>query len=200
MSSSNSRRKLTLAAVALMSASALAFGALAWSETKQDFGKWGVDLTSRDLKVKPGDSFFNYASGSYLARTEIPADQSSTGAGRDVFNLTQEELRTLIESSASGASDPTAAQIGGMYKSFMDEAGIEATNAKPLMADLAAYDPEAALALVQRISRLVLQLLDGVFMSLQIERDQVSAQALVAEAADLAERELSLGVGRLPRA
>src|SRR5262249_19729425 len=70
--------------------------------------------------------------------TEIPADQPSTGAGRDVFNLTQEELRTLIEASAANPSDATAAQIGGLYKSFMDEAGIEATDTKPLMADIAA--------------------------------------------------------------
>jgi putative endopeptidase len=133
-----SRRKLTLVAATFLSASALTYGAIAWSDTKQDFGPWGVDLTSRDLNVKPGDNFFNYASGSYLARTEIPADQSNTGAGRDVFNLTQEELRTLIEQSASGASDPTSAQIGGLYRSFMDEAGVEVADTKALMADLAA--------------------------------------------------------------
>src|SRR6185295_3155929 len=95
-------------------------------------------LTSRDLKVKPGDNFFNYASGSYLARTEIPADQSNTGAGRDVFNLTQDQLRTMIETSAASPSDATAAQIGALYKSFMDEAGVEALDAKPLAGDLAA--------------------------------------------------------------
>ena len=138
MSSSISRRRVTFVAGALMSVSALAFTAIAWSETKQSFGTWGVDLTSRDLKVKPGDNFNNYASGAYLARTEIPADQSNTGAGRDVFNLTQDQLRTLIEASAANPSDATAAQIGALYKSFMDEAGVEALDAKPLAGDLAA--------------------------------------------------------------
>jgi putative endopeptidase len=127
-----------LATAALASASLIAFGAVAWSETKQNFGAWGVDLTARDLKVKPGDSFFDYATGAYMARTPIPADQPSTGAGRDVYNLTQDQLRTLIEQSVANPRDATAAQIGALYKSFMDEARIEAFDAKPLAADLAA--------------------------------------------------------------
>ena len=133
-----SRRAALLAAAALMSASALALTTTAWSDSQQTFGTWGVDLTSRDLNVRPGNDFFAHSNGSYLARTEIPADQSNTGAGRDLINLTQEQLRTLIEQSASNPRDATAAQIGGLYKSFMDEARIESLDAKPLAADLAA--------------------------------------------------------------
>ena len=55
-----------------------------------------------------------------------------------MFNLTQEQLRTLIEKSAANAASPTAAQIGNLYKSFMDEGGVEALDAKPLAQDLAA--------------------------------------------------------------
>jgi putative endopeptidase len=106
--------------------------------TGKAFGAWGVDLTSRDMRTKAGDDFFVYANGSWLAKTEIPSDQSSTSAGRDVFNLTQDQLRELIEASAAKPSTPTSAQIGGLYQSFMDEAGVEALDAKPLASDLAA--------------------------------------------------------------
>ena len=105
---------------------------------QQNFGPWGVDLTARDQKVKPGDDFFEYANGGWLARTPIPPDQASASAGRDIFNLTQEQLRALIETSAAKPTTPTAAQIGGLYKSFMDEAAVEALDAKPLAKDLAA--------------------------------------------------------------
>jgi putative endopeptidase len=138
MTAATSRRKAVRATGTLISVFSVAFGAVAWSETKQTFGAWGFDLTSRDLKVKPGDSFFHYANGSYLARTEIPADQPNTGAGRDVYNLTQDELRTLIEASAANPSGATAAQVGGLYKSFMDEATVEALDAKPLAGELRA--------------------------------------------------------------
>jgi putative endopeptidase len=107
---------------------------------RPNFGAWGVDLTARDLTVKPGDDFFTYANGSWLARTEIPGDQASASTGRDIYNLTQEQLRDLIEASAAKAATPTAAQVGGLYKSFMDEAAVESLDAKPLGADLAAID------------------------------------------------------------
>ena len=29
-------------------------------------GKWGVDLSSMDKSVKPGDNFFNYVNGGWL--------------------------------------------------------------------------------------------------------------------------------------
>ena len=46
-------------------------------------------------------------------------------------------MRTLIEASAASAGAPTARQIGNLYKSFMDEARVEALDAKPLASDLA---------------------------------------------------------------
>ncbi len=124
---------------ALLAAAAIVSTAIAWSANTQNFGPWGVDLTSRNLSIKPGDDFFGYANGSYLARTEIPADQPNIGAGRDLFNLTQEELRTLIESAAANPGDATAAQIGALYKSFSDEVRVETLDIKPVAADLAAF-------------------------------------------------------------
>ncbi|MEA3033059.1 MAG: putative endopeptidase, partial [Sphingomonadales bacterium] len=64
------------------------------------YDPWGVDLSARDTKVQPGDDFDAYANGAWAARTEIPADQGSAGVGYDVYNLSQEQLRAIIESAA----------------------------------------------------------------------------------------------------
>jgi putative endopeptidase len=101
------------------------------------FGKWGLDLTSEDHAVKPGDDFFSYGDGAWYARTTIPADQASTGVGRMVYNRAQANLRTLIEESARDPKTHTAQQVGGLYKAFMDEARVEALDDKPLRAKLA---------------------------------------------------------------
>lgn len=95
------------------------------------FGSWGVDLTAMDKAVKPGDDFDLYANGAWFARTPIPADQASAGVGYDVFNLTQDQVRALIDNA------PATTQIGAMYRSFVDEAGVEARGDAPLKADLA---------------------------------------------------------------
>ncbi len=125
---------LGLAAVAVAATYAVAIGDDA---RKPNYGAWGVDLTARDASVKPGDDFFAHVNGAWLARTDIPADQPSVSAGRDVNDLTREQLRTLIEASAANASTATARQIGDFYNSFMDEKTVEALDAKPIATDLA---------------------------------------------------------------
>src|SRR5262245_17642653 len=134
------RRTASLAAVlASISAGVLLPASAAWQTSPPPkFGAWGLDLTARAANVKPGDGFFAYTTGNWLARTEIPPDQASASTGRDIVNVTQEQFRQLIEASAANSTTPTAAQIGGLYKSFMDEAAIDALDAKPLTSDLAA--------------------------------------------------------------
>ena len=94
------------------------------------YGTWGVDLAAMDRTVKPGDDFDHYVNGGWARKTEIPADQASTGVGYDVFNRSQAQIRALIETAA-----PTT-PLGGMYRSFMNEAAVEARDDKPLMADI----------------------------------------------------------------
>ena len=75
--------RMIAAAFSLAVASAaLGFGqtpALAAPANKPQIGAWGVDLAGRDLSVKPGDDFFNYANGTWLANTQIPADRTRWG-------------------------------------------------------------------------------------------------------------------------
>ncbi len=101
------------------------------------YGAWGVDLAAGDRAVSPGDDFYRYVNGTWFAKAEIPPDQSSMGSGREVFNRTQVQLRELIETAARDAKTPTAAQIGGLYAAWMDEARLETLDAAPLRADLA---------------------------------------------------------------
>jgi putative endopeptidase len=103
-------------------------------ETTAQYGSWGVDLSTRDLTVKPGDDFQRYASGKWLSSTEIPADQGSTGVGYDTHNRNQERLRAIITSA------PTDSQLGAFYGSWMNEPLIEQLGDKPLKADLARVD------------------------------------------------------------
>ncbi|HEX3948646.1 MAG TPA: M13 family metallopeptidase, partial [Steroidobacteraceae bacterium] len=95
----------------------------------------GVDLGARDLRVRPGDNFFQYALGSWYASTAVPPDQSEVGVDTDVSARVRAQLRTLIEDSAK---TPTATgnQIGELYKSFMNQNHIESLDATPLQADL----------------------------------------------------------------
>jgi putative endopeptidase len=98
---------------------------------KAHLGAWGVDLSARDTSVKPGDDFQKYASGTWLAKTDIPADKPSVGSFYEVFDLTQDQMKDLVTSA------PASSKYGALYKSFMDEARVDQLGITPLKPDLA---------------------------------------------------------------
>ncbi|HVP33116.1 MAG TPA: M13 family metallopeptidase [Steroidobacteraceae bacterium] len=101
-------------------------------------GAFGLDLSARDPRVRPGDDFFAYANGAWYDGFTIPADHSSYGPFNELEERSDERVRAIIEAAA--ASHPAAGtpeqQIGDYYASYMDSARIEANGLAPAAADL----------------------------------------------------------------
>jgi predicted metalloendopeptidase len=87
-----------------------------------------------DRSVAPGDDFFAHANGTWVKRTEIPADRGSFGVGQEVADLTDRRTATLIKAAAASKapSGSDLRKIGDCYTSFMDEKAIEAKGLSPL--------------------------------------------------------------------
>jgi putative endopeptidase len=100
----------------------------------------GLDMSATDPSVRPGDSFFEYSNGGWIARTAIAADKPYITAGQMIRDRTEAQLRTLIEAAAAEAGrEPTSLEgkVGAFYRAFMDEARLEALSARPLGPELA---------------------------------------------------------------
>ena len=70
----------------------------------------GVDISAIDKSVKPGDDFYLYANGSWMKRTEIPADQARWG-GFNILNLeAQTRTRNLIEDQVKNSAPGSEAR------------------------------------------------------------------------------------------
>ncbi len=111
----------------------------------------GLDLAGMDTTVQRGDSFFQYANGTWLKRTEIPADRSSWSSDAVLTELTDRRIAYLIQeiakSDAPAGSDRQ--KIRDYYASFMDTAAIERaglTPLKPALDSIAAIAGRTALA------------------------------------------------------
>ena len=105
------------------------------------FGAWGFDISGTNSAIKPGDDFFEFANGGWLARTPIPADK--TGISIDVLidDLTELQLRKIMEKAAQRAdheSKDVEGKVGAFYRAFMDEDRIEALGSKPVESALTA--------------------------------------------------------------
>ena len=113
------------------------------------FGTWGIDTAGMDRDVSPGADFFGYVSGTWAANTDIPSDKSMYGSFLLLRDLSEARVRGLVEGYAAQGDAATgdAAKVATLYRSFLDEAAIEALGAKPLQPQLdvirAAADKDA---------------------------------------------------------
>ncbi|HEX5378249.1 MAG TPA: M13 family metallopeptidase N-terminal domain-containing protein, partial [Phenylobacterium sp.] len=102
-------------------------------------GPWGFDAAGQDRSASPGQDFFDYANGTYVRNQVIPADRSSYGAFDGLRELSVSRMRAVLEKAAA---DKTATgdtqKIGALYRSFMDEATVEALGARPIAGELEA--------------------------------------------------------------
>src|SRR6476469_3436435 len=62
----------------------------------------GINPAYRNLAVKPGDDFEEYADGGWRKTAEIPSDRSSTGAAFEVFQRAEQRTAELIREIAAG--------------------------------------------------------------------------------------------------
>ena len=112
-----------------------------------------LDIGGMDRSVRPGDDFFLYANGGWIARTEIPADRSSYGRSAMLVEKTQDQLGQIMRDLAASPQKPgsNARKIADFYKSYMDEDKIEALGVAPLapiLAEIAAIKDRKDLARV----------------------------------------------------
>src|SRR4051794_22102415 len=67
------------------------------------YGSWGFDSTAVDPATRPGNDFFEYANGAWLARTEIPPDKPRMTLRVLMTDATEAHLHALLESAAAYA-------------------------------------------------------------------------------------------------
>lgn len=93
----------------------------------------GVELTGMDTSTPAQQDFFQYANGSWLANTQIPADKSTWGSFSLLREQAKEDIHAIVTSlpPAQTASD-SEQTIAYFYQSFMDVERVEQLGMKPL--------------------------------------------------------------------
>jgi len=100
--------------------------------------KSGIDVAGMDTSVRPGDDFFAYVNGKWVAETEMPSDKSRYGTFDILRDESQENVRTIIEMSATGdfAKGSDEQKVGDLYKSYLDMDARNAQGVAPLQPEL----------------------------------------------------------------
>jgi putative endopeptidase len=94
----------------------------------------GLRLPNFDRSVRPQDDFYRFVNGTWLAKTEIPADKNNYGSFVVLQDEAEKNLRAIAEEAAK-ARAPAGSDtqlIGDFYTSYMDEAKAESLGLAPL--------------------------------------------------------------------
>ncbi len=106
-----------------------------------DSASAGISVADMDRSVQPGDDFYRYANGQWLQKTVIPPDRAGVSVFAQLDDISKRRVVALIEDLVKSApTNEGERKIADLYRSYMDEAGIEANGLKPLQAEFAAID------------------------------------------------------------
>src|SRR6516165_10881177 len=105
-----------------------------------------LDLSSIESGVSPGEDFYQYANGGWLARNPIPPEFSIWGGFAELAERNRAILHEILEKTAQADSlakaEPGRNQqkLGDFYASGMDEATINREGSSPLQTELRQID------------------------------------------------------------
>ncbi|MFZ4108311.1 MAG: M13 family metallopeptidase [Candidatus Planktophila sp.] len=123
----------------------------------------GLDFEHIDSSVRIHDDLYRHFNGAWLTSAVIPADRASDGAFITLRDLSEKQVRAIIE-NASGSDE--AKKISDVYSSFMAADVIEAKGFTPILDDLAACDAITNLPdFISTMSALEARGLGGIFGS-----------------------------------
>jgi putative endopeptidase len=128
-----------------------AFTASAASQLYAQPPDTGISIPNMDTAVPPGDNFYLYANGGFIAHTKLPADRASLGVFNGLSDLSFKQTASIIENASKGNAPAGSDErkIADLYRSFMDEAAIESHGLpalKPHLAEIAAIQNPHELA------------------------------------------------------
>ena len=60
----------------------------------------GISMPNMDPSVHPGDNFYLYANGGFIARTKLPADRAAINVFSDLSDLSFKQVASIIADAA----------------------------------------------------------------------------------------------------
>ncbi len=95
----------------------------------------GINVSNMDLKVRPSDSFYRFVNGSWLDKTEIPADKTTWGSFNELRQKTDKDALEILAEAAKNPiykSNTDQGKAINLYKTIMDTVGRNKQGLSPL--------------------------------------------------------------------
>jgi len=98
-----------------------------------------IDPANMDLSVKPGDDFYQYASGTWIKNNPVPAKETRWGSFNELRDFNINAVKSLVEEAAADKTAPAGSvkrRVGDFFAAAMDTVTIEKLGYTPIKGDL----------------------------------------------------------------
>lgn len=112
---------------------------LGLSSSAQINPKKYIDPANMDLSVKPGNDFYQYASGTWIKNNPVPAKETRWGSFNELREFNAQAVKGLVEAAAADKNAKPGSvtkRVGDFYAAAMDSLTIEKLGYTPIKADL----------------------------------------------------------------
>lgn len=105
-------------------------------------GRWSFDASGMDLTVRPGDSLFDHAVGSWAESADFAADEVCVGVNSDIEVNTITAVDLIVAEAVADDAPPgdPSRMIADLYESYVDEDELERRGLDPVRKYLSAVD------------------------------------------------------------
>jgi len=119
---------------------ALGILAASYSSYAQNAPKKFIDPANMDLTVKPGNDFYEYASGTWIRNNPVPAKETRWGSFNELRDFNINAVKSVVEDASADKAAPAGSatkRVGDFYAAAMDSLTIEKLGYTPIKPDLA---------------------------------------------------------------
>lgn len=102
-------------------------------------GSWGVDLADQDHSIRPGDDFFRFQNGAWVARAAPDVRNPFMSYWRDVRRAAPARLKGILDELAQRPDEDAnqaSTKAATLYREYLDEASVETAGLAPLKPEL----------------------------------------------------------------
>jgi putative endopeptidase len=160
------------------------------AQTASKVAEPGINVSYMDKNSKPNDNFFRFVNGSWLDKTEIPADRTSWGSFNELIKKTDKDALTILKEASNNPvykSDTDQGKAVNFFKSIVDTVSRDKQGIAPLKPYLAKIDKVKNIQDLQKLLVEMEPVISVGFFGLQIGADEKNSN----------KNSVNLGVARL---